>query len=549
MVAREVRSGRTLRLWEDDLRRLDAPPFPVDARAIYLAYYASAEFGCHRALGWPLPELVVDLFAEFRVLTNGRLPLPLGSGLLGALTYFGLDAIGAEEKESMRQLAMRGGPWTEEERVALLEYCESDVDALVRLLPKMIDAGLDLPQAVLRGRSMKAIAAIEHTGLPIDTDTLDRLLGRWDVIKLGLIGRVDAAYGIYEGTTFKQDRFEGYLTRAGIPWPRLTSGAPKLDGKTFRGMARVYPELRDLRELRSTMSELKLAELPVGLDGRHRFSVSAFRAKTGRNQPKTRECILGSAVWVRSLIKPAPGWALAYVDWEQQEFGIAGALSGDAAMQDAYRTGDPYFAFAKVAGAVPADAVVEDHVAVREQYKACAIALLYGMTPYGLAPKIGQPRPYADELIRQHRQVFPTYHAWTQKVLNYAMLHLRIHSTFGWAQHIGGEVNPRSLINFPTQANGAELLRLALCLTTEAGIRVCAPLHDALFVEAPLDEFDEVVARTQELMAEASRVVLDGFELRSEAKLVRYPERFSDPRGQATWETVLELLAEAEEGR
>ena len=50
--------------------------------------------------------------------TNG-LPTPCGAGLVGALTAYGLDAISAAEKEEMRQLAMRGGPWTPAERSAL----------------------------------------------------------------------------------------------------------------------------------------------------------------------------------------------------------------------------------------------------------------------------------------------------------------------------------------------------------------------------------------------------------------------------------------------
>ena len=42
--------------------------------------------------------------------------------------------------------------------------------------------------------------------------------------------------------------------------------------------------------------------------------------------------------------------AVAYVDWSQQEFGIAASLSGDAAMMEAYRSGDPYLTFGKQAG-------------------------------------------------------------------------------------------------------------------------------------------------------------------------------------------------------
>ena len=53
MVARELRSGRLLRMWQDQLP--DRPPFPVDDRALFIAYYASAEVGCFLALGWPVP--------------------------------------------------------------------------------------------------------------------------------------------------------------------------------------------------------------------------------------------------------------------------------------------------------------------------------------------------------------------------------------------------------------------------------------------------------------------------------------------------------------
>jgi hypothetical protein len=124
------------------------------------------------------------------------------------------------------------------------------------------------------------------------------------------------------------------------------------------------------------------------------------------------------------------------------------------------------------------------------------------------------------------------------------MLRGWLQTVFGWRVHVGTKVNPRSLMNFPVQANGAEMLRLACCLATERGIRVCAPVHDALLVEGPADDIGAVVADTQAAMAEASRVVLGGFELRSDARIVRHPDRYRDPRGVRMWETVMELLAE-----
>ena len=102
--------------------------------------------------------------------------------------------------------------------------------------------------------------------------------------------------------------------------------------------------------------------------------------------------------------------------------------------------------------------------------------------------------------------------------------------------------NPRSLRNFPMQANGAEMLRLACIMGVEAGIEICAPVHDAILVEAPIETIEEQARIMQGLMAKASAIVLGGFELRSDAKIVRSPGRYMDPRGKAMWAKVNELL-------
>jgi DNA polymerase I len=235
---------------------------------------------------------------------------------------------------------------------------------------------------------------------------------------------------------------------------------------------------------------------------------------------------------------------VAYVDWSQQEFGIAAALSGDSAMMQAYTSGDPYLTFAKQARAVPIDATKKSHPREREQFKVCALAVQYGMGPQSLARSLGQPEAMARELLRLHRNTYPTFWRWSDSAVNHAMLRGWLQTVFGWRVQVGPRANPRSLANFPMQANVAEMLRLACCLATERGIAVCAPVHDALLVEGPADEIENVAAYTQAAMAEASRVVLSGFELRSDAKIVCHPDRYIDPRGERMWETVVGLMAE-----
>ena len=310
-------------------------------------------------------------------------------------------------------------------------------------------------------------------------------------------------------------------------------------------MAKIYPQLSPLRELRHALGQMRLNEFKIGADGHNRTMLSPFRSKTGRNQPSNNKYIFGSSVWLRSLIKPAEGWGIAYVDWSQQEFGIAAALSGDLAMKRAYASGDPYLEFAKLAGAVPPDATKKSHPNERALYKQTVLAVNYGMGAEALAERIQQPVIVAKDLLRKHRQTFQTFWEWSDRNVDYALLHNRLWTVFGWQIQVGGQPNPRSLANFLMQANGAEMLRIACILMTEAGIRVCAPVHDAVLIEAPLEELDDRVKQAQELMREASRQVLGGFELTTDADVYRYPERYRDEeRGGAFWDKLMGLFPE-----
>jgi DNA polymerase-1 len=536
MVATNWRTGETLRIWLDAA----APPPPIQfgEDTLLVAYYASAEIGCFFALSWPLPVHVLDLYAEFRGLTSGR-EAHAGHGLLGALAYFGISGMDSSEKDDMRALAQQE-THNDRERQVLLDYCESDVLGLGKLLSSM-ERLLDLPRALLRGRYMTAAAKIEATGIPLDITRLNVIRDHWQDITGALVRAVDEDYHVYENGSFKAARFAAWCAGRGIEWPRLPSGKLKLDTDTFSEMAQMHPVVRSLGELRATLSQLRLRDLPVGPDGRNRYILSAFGSITGRNQPSSKKCIFGPAIWIRSLIQPDPGRAVVYIDYEQQEFGIAAALSGDDAMGAAYASGDPYLTFAKQAGAVPADATKRTHPQEREKFKVCALAVQYGMGPEALGAKLGLSIAHGRELIEHHRRAYRIYWAWADRVEARGMLGIPLRSAFGWQTVAGRTANPRSLRNFPSQANGAEMLRIALIALTEAGINVCAPVHDAVLIEDTMDRIAATVERAQDIMRRASEVVLGGFPIRTEAKVVRWPERYSDPRGEKMWNLICRL--------
>ena len=289
-------------------------------------------------------------------------------------------------------------------------------------------------------------------------------------------------------------------------------------------------------------------DLAIGPDGRNRTSIAPFRARTGRNQPSNAKFIFGPSRWLRGLIRPEPGMAVAYLDYISQEIAVGAALSGDAAMLEAYSSGDFYLSFAKQAGVVPADATKATHGEARSLFKAAALAVMYGMGPESLAQKIGKPTAAAAELLTLHRRTYPQFWKWSQAAVDRATLTGQIRTVFGWPLRVGPSTdptrpgaNPRALSNFPVQGNAAEMLRLACCLLVERGISLCAPVHDAVMVEGPADQIEDVVVKARAAMVEASRVVLRGFEIGADVKIVSWPDRYLDDAGADFWNTVMRL--------
>ena len=544
MVAKELRSGRVIRAWRDELVDMKVPPFDIGPDSIYVAYLASAELHCHLALGWPLPQNVLDCFAEFRALTNGR-STPRGRGLLGALSWFGIDTVSTEEKAQWRELILSGGPWSHEQRVGILDYCQTDVDGLERLLRPLVRSLETRPHwlahALLRGRYMRAVAAMEFRGIPLNAPALERLVDCWEHLKFELIGRICSEFPVFDGTTFKHDRFEALLVDRGVAWPRTDTGRLALDEETFRQQVRAHAWLAPIREARDNLSQMRLSSLAVGDDGRNRTLLGVFGSKTGRNTPSNAKFIFGPSAWLRSLIQPEAGTGIAYVDFASQEVAIAAKLSGDAGMMQGYANGDPYLDFAIRAALAPAGATRATHGTVRDVCKTVVLGVQFGMREKTLASRIGTIPYRGKQLLRAHEEAYPAYWRWVQHVGNFASLHGYLDTVFGWRLHVGGDTRPTTIQNYPMQANGAEMLRLACAMAHEEGLALIAPVHDAILLEAPLETLDRDVARLREIMTEAGRIVLDGFPVRTDAEVVRSPRHYQDSRGVRMWQLVAEL--------
>jgi DNA polymerase I len=491
LAARELRSGRRILLRRDQLTAI--PPYDTGPDSVFVSFVANAECACHLALGWPLPKHVLDLNPAFRNITNGRIT-PEGKGLLGALRYYGLDAMSTKHKDGMRKRILEGFPFPEEEWQAILEYCAQDTDCMEGLLAKILaDPDFDLPIALYHGEFAMVSATMEHHGVPID-ELVRRMEDKdtWRRIRDDMVPRLDAQYGVYKKSAagdwvFSMALFSNYLTRTGLIdlWPRTETGELSTKRKVFESMAKGYPQLEGLRQLRYVRDKMRKVKLAVGADLRNRTVLWPFKSKTSRTQPKASLWIFSPAVWLRSLIKPGPGMAVAYIDYSAMEFMIAASLSGDPVMLEMYQSSDPYLTFAKRVGAVPPDATKKSHAVIRDKYKNMLLSVQYGMTARTLAARLGVSLLEAQEMLLQHKTWFSVYWRWSSDYMHHAFNTGVMHTSFGWYCRTGiTEFNERSVRNWPIQSTGADILRIACIMAVRHGIKLVAPVHDAVLKRA-----------------------------------------------------------------
>ena len=328
---------------------------------------------------------------------------------------------------------------------------------------------------------------------------------------------------------------------------RLSPASLTCGARPSRACARRIRNSKHLRQLRHARDKMRRIKLAVGSDGRNRTVLWPFASKTSRTQPKASQWIFSPAVWLRSLIKPGPGRAIAYIDWSSMEFQVAAALSECKPMLELYATGSPYIEFAKRFDEAPPAATKKTHPEVHERYKSCCsarnTACKTRRSRSGSAfPRLSRTRCSASTVACS----INTGHG--------RRTGLRTHSIpASCALLSAGPVAPASLNS--TRARSA----IGLCRRqartscgspasgcSRAAFGLCGSVHDALVIEGPIDRIDADVALTQEIMRRASRIVLNSDptapELRTDATIVRYPDRYSDKRGVKMWAEVLDLL-------
>jgi DNA polymerase I len=399
-------------------------------------------------------------------------------------------------------------------------------------------------------------AGQEHRGVPLDLSWLDRIRPNWDGIQTDLVTELDAPFGIYEIVDgkphWRRDRLVDYVRRNHMAWLTYPDGSLDERDQTFREMAGKYPHIEPLRELRYSLSKLRLNTLQVGSDGRNRTLLGPYGTKTGRNAPSNSKYIFGPAKWIRFLIKPPPGRVLIHRDFCQQEPRIAAVQSGDMTLLGACESGDVYLGIADQLGFLSESMSEPERKAVRTLFKTVVLGIQYAMGAHTLAQRTGISISEAGEILARLRARFRVFEDYARSVVEHAGLFLEVSTPYGWYMQCPSGINPRTVRNFPIQATAAEVLHVLCILAERRGIEVVAPVHDAIMAEAPIDQAEAVSVALDRCMRDASAIVLRGYELPTDVQMIgegQEHQRYYDDRGEAMWNTVTRLVNKLERGR
>jgi DNA polymerase I len=561
-----LRHVRTVRLWRDDFG--SAPPFDIGPDALFVAYSAWAELTCFMTLGWKFPWHVFDLHTAFLAASNVLLPYDPDEvrkrqkkGLSDACRAYGIEGWERIDKEAISK-AIGEGRWREIGREGTFEYCEEDVKKTAELLLKVL-CGQGQPhrlgwlpparvEHVLHwsNYSSKAIAKIQAKGMLIDVPLWNAVQEHKPAIIHALLRQLDPSYGtdnpIYtpEGE-WSYSRFEQYLTLIDVKaWPRLESGQLDISGDAFRMMYHV-PGMEGLHALRDSLGVILRAKLPIGRDGRNRPSLFPFCTVTGRNAH--RRSLYNAHAGMRSFMITPPDVTMIYLDWRTQEVGIAAALFDDPNLKADYGGGDIYHALAHLCGLTQDPDPIrwkKGNPAMRQRMKPLQLAINYGMGVPSLAKGLDRHPLVASYIIERHRRRHPRFWEGRENLVNRAMLDRQMQSEFGWPLYLSSSPNKRTLYNFPMQANGAEMLRLAAWLLYEAGIIPSMLIHDGILIELTDERQIEQVI---DIMRGAGSDVCGGFEIGVDVdQILRHGARYRDKRpvAQQMWATMMRTLQE-----
>jgi hypothetical protein len=372
--------------------------------------------------------------------------------------------IDTDFKDATRDLIISAPDnFSADERYTIIYYCTSDIKYLPQLLERVFeeyqfllgrdyDRGELLRSMYLRGEYAVRTARMVSTGYPYNKISTRNFANAVPDMLWLVFEEINEMFP--EIKPFEKDRTRKYVwkqakTREALTkclstkqlksWTKTDKKALSLSAGAFEKFfpyRHDYPKEFPAQILRflhlkqqlngflpSNGKKRKTFWSSVGRDDRVRPYFGIYGSQSSRSQPSATGFLFLKSAWMRALCEPKKGKAICGIDFGSQEFLLAALMSRDGNMVKAYESGDPYFYFAKLAGAVPWDAERKDHEAVRDLFKSTTLGVSYGMGKYLLAEKltvdtgVKTSEDKAERLILNFNRAFPKYAAYKKQFI------------------------------------------------------------------------------------------------------------------------------------
>jgi len=547
---KELKSGKQETHWYLG----ETPDWPYDnSNTLWICHNAVAEVSCMLELGLERPDFVWDTMIQDMKLQRG---IENRFNLLACCERFGIETITEAQKNMFRDMIIDNYPnYSKEQQHKIKEYNVSDVIENEKLFLGQVALfgkrqpvfKTTLSQAIFHGAAQAVIARIERNGIPLNYELYDDMEKYFPQIKAQEIEELKKVADIYVGDKWNNKKFAVFLNKLGLlrNWPRTKTGQPAQDDRTLYRYSSTYPIIQQIREAKFIIGAKNLKGYCVGKDKRSRAPLKLFGQITGRTNVSTAINPFGAPRRMRNIIGTSKDKLIVYADWKSQEVVIQGALSKDQNIKAAIATGDPYLFTAKKAKAIPQDAIRKDYETERELYKQTYLAIGYGQTAIGLKAKLDISESEASYLLSNLKRIYPTYFKWIDGHIKFSVARGFFETKYGWRFYVSDKekMNPRTLMNWPLQSHGSEILRRALIDLDNRNFEISMPVHDAVLIHIDRKGAREKIEKIKSIMSEAANKVI-GTPIQVDTKLITHAFRQKEPH-QERWNILYEKLLKA----
>ncbi|WP_333691702.1 DNA polymerase I [Chloroflexus sp.] len=375
---------------------------------------------------------------------------------------------------------------------------------------------------------IEVLTEMELAGILLDQEYLrelgQRFAQRIDALVERIYEQAGGEFNINSGQQLNEVLFEriGIDPRA-YGLSKLKSGGFSITAEVLEELSQLYPiaadilAYRQLTKLKSTYIDA-LPALVNPRTGRIHTSYNQIGAATGRlssNNPNLQNIPVRTEEGreIRRAFVAAPGHRFVAADYSQIELRVLAHISGDENLIAAFQQGlDIHAATASRLFGVEPEQVDKNQ---RRVAKTVVFGVIYGISPFGLAQRLGIEREMARQLIDNLFAQFPGIRRYIDQTLAFGRQHGYVQTLFGRrrmmedlrASGVRRAAAEREAINAPIQGTAADLMKMAMVNVRRAlrernlQTRLLLQVHDELIAEAPVDEVPTVAHLLREVMS------------------------------------------------